>query len=81
VVILGVVVLLLIAAGLAAGTWRTRASLFPPNNAQVDGDRSPSTSPGAGTLTGWVITQGHPGTNTDQVVGRIQILVPAANDH
>jgi len=73
VVILGVVVLVLIAAGLGGWYLAYSSQFVSTNNAQVDGDKVAINAPGAGTLTGWVITQGTQ-VHTDQVVGRIQIL-------
>jgi len=73
VVILGVVVLLLIAAGLGGWYLAYSSQFVSTDNAQVDGDKVAINAPGAGTLTGWVITQGTQ-VHTDQVVGRIQIL-------
>ncbi|HTF49042.1 MAG TPA: efflux RND transporter periplasmic adaptor subunit [Pseudonocardia sp.] len=72
-IILAVVVLVLIAAGLGGWYLAYSSQFVSTDNAQVDGNQVAINAPAAGTLTGWVITQGTQ-VHTDQVVGRIQIL-------
>jgi multidrug resistance efflux pump len=72
-ILAAVIIVVLVVAGGGGGYLVYSSRFVTTDNAQVDGDKVAINAPSAGTLTGWVITQGT-NVHTDEVVGRIQIL-------